>query len=158
MRIERRKNMERLKVLLAVLGGALATFARQYVIIIAFVILAITLDVITGLIKAKVTREKINNKKGETGLWKKAGLLAALALGFLLDYFIPYMLAMLSITLPPNALFGMIFGCYIVLNECISICENLYKCNPGILPTWVLNMLTGAKEEIEKKGVSDSEN
>ena len=45
--------------------------------------------------------------------------------------------------------FGLIFGCYIVFNEGISICENLDKINPHMLPTWVKKLLKGGAEKID---------
>ena len=46
--------------------------------------------------------------------------------------------------------FGLIIGSYIVLNECISICENLYECNPDIIPKWIANLLKNAKGKINE--------
>ena len=63
-----------------------------------------------------------------------------------------YMINNVGIEMPVTALFGMIFGCYIVINECISIAENLYMINPAILPKWIVKMLSAAKEQIDKKG------
>lgn len=143
--------MEKLKWLFAILGGAIASFGKQYSAIIVFVLLAIIIDFITGVTKAKVTGEGLNSKKATEGFWKKFALMVALFFGFFLDYFIPYMLRYLTIDIPEIAIFGMIFGCYIVINEAISIVENLYKINPSILPNWVANLLTSAKEQIDKK-------
>ena len=35
---------------------------------------------------------------------------------------------------------------------CISICENIFKANPSILPKWIVKMLTSAKEQMDRKG------
>ena len=150
--------MEKFKWLFAVIGGAISTFSRQYGIIIMFVAIVICLDVLTGLVKAKATGEAISSKKGTKGFWKKVALFVGLFFGFFLDYFIPFMLGSIGITLPVNgAIFGMIIGCYIVINESISIAENIYLTNPDILPKWILRMLTSAKDQIDNIDKKDGE-
>lgn len=154
--------MEKFKWLFSIVGGAISVFSKQYAMILVFVAIVIVLDVITGLIKAKATGEGINSKKGTRGFYKKLALFVGLFFGFFLDYFIPYMLQTIGVTLEiEGALFGMIIGCYIVINESISIAENLYKTNPDILPKWIVKLLINAKDQIdhkvEDKDVKDNE-
>lgn len=143
--------MEKIKWLLSVIGGALVTFGKQYHAIIMFTLIVIILDFITGTIKAKATGEGLNSKKATIGFWKKIALFVGLSFGFFLDYFIPFMLTYINIDMPQTALFGMVFGCYIVINESLSIAENLYMINPDVLPKWVVKMLTDAKGQIDKE-------
>ena len=150
--------MEKMKWLLSILCGFLSAFTKQYGVIIAFVSCAVVLDGITGIIGSKASGIPITSKKGMVGFWKKMALFAGLFFGFFLDCFIPYALARIHLELPvtgTGAVFGMIIGCYIVINECISICENIYKANPGILPKWIVTMLILAKTQINKE---DEEN
>lgn len=150
--------MEKFKWLFAIVGGAISAFSNQYALIIAFVLLAVVMDVITGLVKAKATGEGLSSEKGHRGFWKKVSLFVALFFGFFLDYFVPFMLSGIGITLPiSGAIFGMIFCCYIVCNECISIVENLYEINPNILPKWVQTMLNSAINQIDTKGDGKNE-
>lgn len=148
--------MEKFKWLFAVVGGVVSTVAHQYGLIIIFVVVAICMDVITGLTKALVTEGFISEKVFVGGA-KKVALFLGLVFGFYLDYFIPFMLGGLGIALPiSGAIFSMLFGCYIVINELISIAENLYDINPEILPKWVKNMLNSAKKQIDSKGDDNS--
>ena len=41
---------------------------------------------------------------------------------------------------------------YIVINESISIFENINAANPGMLPKWIKNLLKGSKQSINKGG------
>lgn len=132
------------------MGGCIATFFEKYYLIVLFVAIAIVMDVITGIVKAKATGEPLSSKKGTEGLWKKVSLLIALCFGFFLDQFLPYCFNTVGITVTNIGIFGVIIGCYIVLNECISICENLYKINPSILPKWVGKLLNTTKEKIDE--------
>ncbi len=143
--------MDWIKILLSSIAGAVATFFSQYGLIIAVVTIAIVIDCVTGLVKAKVIAEGWDSKKATKGFWKKVALLVALVFGMLLDFFIPTALSQIGVTIPFNLPFALVLGCYIVLNECISICENLYKINPEIMPKWIVNLLKIAKKDIDSK-------
>ncbi len=144
--------MEKMKWLSSIICGLLSAFTKQYGMIIAFVSMAVVFDWITGIIGEKAVGHPITSKKGTIGFWKKMALFAGLFFGFFLDYFIPYALTKININLPiTGAVFGMIIGCYIVINECISICENIYKANPTILPQWVVKFLENTRDQIDKE-------
>lgn len=138
------------KWFLSLVLGLWATFTQNYAIILTFVIVAIMLDLITGLIKAKVSGEGWSSKKGSKGFWKKIALLVAFGFGVFLDCFIPYALRIVSVELPFSSPFALIVGVYIILNESISICENLYETNPNSLPKWIKNLLANANDKIDK--------
>ena len=133
----------------AILGGV-ASFFDQYAVIILLVAVAIVFDVITGLIKAKITGT-ISSKKGSSGMWKKIITLLALFFGIFLDYFFPVMLQSgINITLPFKIPFGLIVGVYIIINESISILENFSEC--GIkMPSWVASMFKNAEKQMDEK-------
>lgn len=142
--------MNKVKQIGTIALSALVAFAHRYAAIVVFVALMVILDTVTGLIASVVNGEKLSSERGAIGFWKKMALFAALAFGFLLDYFIPYMLAYVSVDTPFGAVFGIVIGCYIVVNEAISVCENLYRCNNDILPKWVVKLLTESKEQLDK--------
>lgn len=139
-----------LKAAISVIGGIVATAAEQYGILLLFMIAAIVIDVITGLAKAKKSGAGWSSQKGTEGFYKKLSYLIAFAFGILLDCFIPFLLKYISIVLPFNMPFTLIIVCYIVLNECISIAENLYAINPNTLPGWIVNVLTASKQKLEE--------
>lgn len=139
------------KRIISFFSGVITTFFKMYGAIIGLVCVAIVFDTITGIVGSKVTGVQITSKKANQGFWKKVGLLLALFFGIFLDVFIPIALKYLAIVLPFNMPFGLIFGCYIVFNESISICENLDKINPSILPRWVKALLRGGADAIDKE-------
>lgn len=143
--------MDWIKLAFSAVLGALATFFNQYGLIISVVIIAIAIDCVTGLIKAKTAESGWDSQKATKGFWKKIALLIALAFGMLLDLFIPTALDAIGVTIPFNLPFALVIGCYIVLNECISICENLYIINPDIMPKWIVSLLKIAKKDIDNK-------
>lgn len=141
--------------------GTLATLAEQYTILIVLVAAAIVLDVITGLIRCGATGEKLSSEKGTKGFWKKIMLMASLLFAFFLDVSIPTILGVVNVTPPfqKSLLFGSIVGVYIILNESISICENILKANKMALPKWLKKLLQDAKKEVDEKGAGkDADN
>ena len=139
------------KWLISVITGGLAAFFGQYGLFIALVAVAVVLDVITGLIKAKVTGEGLDSGKATKGFWKKIALLVGLLFGIYLDYVVSLLFVKAGLTLDIDLPFALIICCYIVLNEAISICENLYLINPDIMPKWIVKLLKIAKGKIEEK-------
>lgn len=146
--------MEKIKWLVSSLLGLIGVFTKQYGILIVLVAFAVVFDIVTGLIKAKI-QGNVSSKKGTKGMFKKVSILAGLFFGFFLDYAITYICGYVSIDLPFNLPFGMIIGFYIILNESISICENLYVCNPNIMPKWIVRILQTTKEKLEDGGKNE---
>lgn len=140
------------KIVLATGTGLIAKFLDAYAIIFIFVAVAIVMDVITGLIKCRVTGESLSSKKGYIGFWKKIALIVSFFFGIFMDSFIPVILEYVKIDLPFQLPFAMIIGCYIVLNESISIVENILATNSLALPKWVKNFLKESKKKIDDDG------
>lgn len=141
--------MEKIKWFISIVCGLLATFTKQYGVLIALVAVAVVFDFITGVLADKINGKGLDSKTATIGFWKKVALFVGLFFGFFLDWFIPIMLEYISITLPFALPFALVICFYIVLNESISICENLYECNPSILPKWIVKILAVAKSKIE---------
>ncbi|MBO7426647.1 MAG: phage holin family protein [Clostridiales bacterium] len=144
-----------MKITASLISGLAASFWGIYGPIIVCVLVVICMDVISGLIKAKATGQALNSKKGNIGFWKKIALIAALAFGIFLDAFIPIMLGVITLELPFTMPIGTIVGCYIVINESISIIENINAAAPGALPKWIKKLLTGAGKTIDDGGKKD---
>lgn len=137
--------------------GAAATISEQYVILIILVAVAIVFDVISGLIRAAATGEPITSEKGTRGFWKKIALLFSMFFAFFLDLAVPYVLEVVSINIPKMLLLGSIVGVYIILNESISITENILKANRRSVPKWLKKLLSGAKDKIDDMDEKDGE-
>ena len=136
------------KYLTAGITGLASSFWGIYGPVFICVLCAIIMDVITGLIKAKATGTPINSDTGTRGFWRKMALLCALAFGIFLDAFIPIMLGVIALELPFTLPIGTVVGCYIVVNEAISIFENINAAAPQALPAWIKRLLDGSKETI----------
>lgn len=135
--------------------GLVASFWGIYGPVIICVLVAICMDVISGLVAAMASGEKISSKVGWIGFWKKMALILALAFGIFMDSFVPILLGTISLELPFTMPIGTIVGCYIVINEAISIIENINQAAPTALPKWIKKLLEGAGKTIDDGGSGD---
>lgn len=141
-----------LKLSMSVLTGLVASFWGIYGPVIICVLIAICMDVVSGLVAAMASGEKLSSRVGWIGFWKKMALILALAFGIFMDSFIPILLGTISLELPFTMPIGTIVGCYIVINEAISIIENINKASPTALPKWIKKLLEGASKTIDEGG------
>lgn len=144
-----------IKVGIAVVSGLGASFFGAYAPIFLCVVVAICFDVVSGLIKSKVTGVPISSKQGTLGFWRKMALFMALFFGVFLDVFFPVLLGTVDVTLPFKMPIGTVVGCYIVINESISIIENINAAAPNSLPMWIKKLLKGASKTIDEGGQND---
>ena len=140
------------KWVISVIGGAIAAFLGQYGIIVALVATSVIFDVVTGLIRAKATGEGLSSEKAHKGFWRKMSLFAAFFFGIFLDYAATCVILKIGANLGYDMPFAMIIAAYIIINEAISISENLYLTNPDSFPPQIGKWLKVAKKEIEQKG------
>lgn len=143
------------KLIVSLISGLAASFWGIYGPVIVCVLVAICMDVVSGLVASMAAGEKISSQVGWIGFWKKMALILALAFGIFMDSFIPILLGTISLELPFTMPIGTIVGCYIVINEAISIIENINKAAPTALPKWIKKMLEGAGKTIDDGGSSD---
>lgn len=145
------------KIAISLPIGLLASLGQKYGILAALVCSAIMLDLATGIIKGKVTRT-INSSKGWRGFWKKVALLAALAFGLFLDSLEAYLISVHFGGFPGYQVsFTMLIGVYIIVNESISICENLVACGVK-LPRCLMLLLKKTQDQLEEGKPEDKTN
>lgn len=148
-------NHSTFKLAAGLFTGLAASFWGIYGPVIVCVLVAICMDVISGLVASMASGEKISSEVGWKGFWKKMALILALAFGIFMDSFIPILLGTISLELPFTMPIGTIVGCYIVINEAISIIENINKAAPTALPKWIKKLLEGAGKTIDDGGSGD---
>lgn len=134
----------------SVICGAVAAFFGQYGLFFALVAVAVVLDVLTGIVKAKATGEGLSSKKAGKGFWRKMSLFAALLFGIFLDYAAAAVIAHTGVSFGADMPFALIVCAYIIINEAISIAENLYLSNPDSFPKWIADKLKVAKKQVDR--------
>lgn len=142
-----------LQALFAGAIGALAAYFNILLIPIVVLVAVMLIDYITGMAGAAYTGE-INSRVGVIGIVKKVCYLALVAVGIVVDYLITTALVQIGLSIQINYCFGMIVTIWLIINELISILENLGELNvplPHFLVSIVKN-LKGRVEETADKG------
>lgn len=91
-----------------------------------------------------------NSKKGAKGIAKKAGYLAAVAVGMIVDHLLLTASAELDINLPVKAFFGLLVAAWVLLNELLSITENAGRMGAPV-PEWLRKYIAVLRDTIDKK-------
>lgn len=135
------------QILFAGAVGALAAYFNVLLIPLAVLMGAMLIDYITGMAGAACTGE-INSRVGVTGIIKKAGYLALVAVGMVVDYLINSALVNIGINFRIYYCFGMIITIWLIINELISILENLGELKIP-LPKFLVNTIKSLKGRVE---------
>ena len=122
----------------AVLAGSLIDFLlgglNQWLILLCALM---TVDYLTG-VAAAYTQKSLSSARGIAGIFKKAGYIAAVFVGYCLDY--------CALSAGVNASFGLSVTLWLIATELLSLTENLGKLGVP-LPPFLLRALTVFKEE-----------
>jgi len=143
--------------------GALAAYFNVLLIPLVVLVAVMLIDYVTGMAGASYTGQ-LNSRVGVLGILKKAGYIALVAVGMVVDYLITSALVYIGINLQINYCFGMIITIWLIINELISILENLGELNIP-LPGFLVKMIHSLKGKVEDtadgkhfKNTEDKEN
>ena len=145
-------------VIKGVLTAAMATLmAYLGHLVVPIIILAavMLLDYGTGIAKAWVAGN-LSSKVGGIGILKKVGYLVIVAVGMIVDWVIQAGMTELHINYNLEFLFAMIVIIWLILNELISILENVAAIGVPV-PKWLAKMITKLKDHTEEKAGADKE-
>lgn len=136
-------------ILVAGAIGALAAYFN--VLLIPLIVLAIVMliDYVTGMAGASYSG-KLSSRVGIMGILKKAGYFALVAVGMVADYLISSALVEIGIDLKITYCFGMIITVWLIINELISILENLGELDVP-LPGFLVNIIKTLKNKVEEQ-------
>lgn len=132
-----------------------ATFAYFDLLVIPLIVLfAVTIvDYITGIIYA-YTNNCLSSKIGIIGIIKKLGFFIAVSVACVVDWLLKSALTVTGIILPSNFGVAILVCIWLIINDCISILENLK--NLGVpLPVFLENILERIKNDTEQKGKTE---
>lgn len=132
--------------------GALAYFQALLIPLIILVVVVV-IDYITGMANAFITKT-LSSRIGVRGIFKKLGFFVAVGVACVVDWMISSALISTGIALPPNFAFAILVCVWLIINDCISILENLNKIGVP-LPGFLLALLKRLKDTTEKKVKAD---
>ena len=135
-------------VISLIIAGGSAYF--QSIAIPLIVLTAVMLvDYITGMVAA-YTKAELSSRKGLRGIFKKIGYFCLVAVGITTDYIICSALSSIGITNEVTMVFGLIVTIWLIINELISILENLTKLEVPI-PDFLVKVISRLKNSVENK-------
>ena len=116
------------------------------------------IDYITGMLASK--KEAIehpkdpdygwSSRKGALGIIKKVGYMAAIAVAVCLDQIIITGVAQMGFDVPAKGFFGLVVTVWFVLNEMLSILENVGRMGSGV-PPWLARYIAVLRDKIDEE-------
>ena len=149
--------MDKIKIAIigffAVVTSWLGTLAIPVYILVACNVI----DYVTGITSACVRKEQVSSYKGILGIAKKVFMYLLIVVGVFIDLMLQYMFKNLNIPISLPFIVGCIVACWLVLNEMLSILENLSEIGVP-MPPFLMPLVERIKGTVEKKGddVKDS--
>ena len=138
-----------IQTLFATALGALVAYLNVLLIPLVVLVAVMLIDYVTGMAGAAYTGQ-MNSRVGVMGIIKKAGYIALVVVGMAVDYLISYALVNIGISLQITYCFGMIITIWLIINELISILENLGELNIP-LPNFLINTIKSLKGKVEEQ-------
>lgn len=137
-------------ILFAGAVGALAAYLNILAVPLIVLGTVMVVDWFTGMAGASATG-KLSSRVGVIGIIKKLCYLALVVVGGVIDYLINSALVSIGISLQINYCFGMIITVWLIINELISILENLGEMGVP-LPSFLTSMIKTLKSKVEEQG------
>lgn len=143
-----------IKGIITVALASAAIYLEQIGGAIAVLIGVMTLDYLTGMLKAYLT-SSLSSKKGLRGILKKLGYLAVVAAGVVCDWVIGSAMTRVGISYAAPSLAALLVTVWLIVNELISILENLQAIQVP-MPAFLTKLLRRLAVRVEEKGDENS--
>ncbi len=148
------KQMDKPQSWVTVVASAVMEFLGILAIPVFLMVGCNIIDYITGLIASKYRQEQINSYKGMRGIIKKVCMWLLVVVGAMVDVLIKYATQTMGFNIQIPFIIATLVAVWIVVNEIISILENLVDI--GIdLPPFLMPIVKRIKKEVEEVGESE---
>ena len=138
-----------LQALFAAVIGVGAAYLNVLLVPLIVMLVVMVIDYGTGMAQAYVSHT-LNSRIGVTGILKKIGYIIAVTVGVVADYLISSALVNCGINISINCCIGMIVTVWFIINELISILENLSEIGTP-LPKFLVSIVKRLKNTVEAK-------
>ena len=149
--------MEKVKIAVVGFFAVVASWLGTLAIPVYILVACNVIDYVTGITSACVRKEQVSSYKGILGIAKKVFMYLLIVVGVFIDLMLQYMFKNLNIPISLPFIVGCIVACWLVLNEMLSILENLNEIGVP-MPPFLMPLVDRIKGSVEKKGddVKDS--
>lgn len=141
------------KIIISAIMAGLSAYFRVMAIPIILLIVVMIIDYISGLWKAWIKSE-LSSRIGLAGLFKKFGYILVVIVAGVIDWLFSSGLAQIGVDIKVSFYFGLIVTIWFIINECISILENLAIIGvplPGFLTKTVHRLKIVVENKTENK-------
>ena len=139
-----------IKGLVSTIVGALTSVFGILAIPILLLVICNIADYGTGIAASKFRGQEISSYKGIRGITKKVCMWLLIVVGAVMDELIIYSVAQFGFTSPISFVIAAIVAIWLVVNELISILENLNDIGVP-MPDFLKKIVKNFKSQIEMK-------
>jgi len=137
------------KVLFAAVTASLTAYFGKIAIPLFVLLVVMIADYVTGMAKAWITRN-LNSRIGLVGILKKIAYLFAICVGIVVDWVLGVTLSEIGISYNVTFSFGILVVIWLIINELISILENLGSIGVP-LPDFLVKIVSKLKTTVDSK-------
>ena len=141
-------------VIALTLAGAM-TYLRELAVPVIMLAVVMAVDYASGLVRAWVKNE-LSSRVGIVGIVKKICYLLGVMVAIVADWVIADAGAKLGVSFGDFYFFGLLVTIWLILNECISILENIAEIGVP-LPPFLLKLIQKLKKTVEDTGDKETE-
>ena len=129
--------------------GAACAYLGELAVPVIVLSCVMIVDYCSGLAKAWVTGS-ISSRTGVVGILKKVGYLAVVATGMAVDWIVKYGITAMGAKIDIDFIFALPVIIWLVINECISILENVAECGAPV-PEFLMKAIGKIKDKVEEE-------
>lgn len=147
--------MDKLKLLLSAALAGLAAYVGLILVPLALLLIMMIVDFLTGMSNAYIKGE-LSSKVGFHGILKKVGYIGVVIVATVMDWVVYSGLRSVGISIEMSYYLGLIVVIWLIINEAISILENLGEVGVP-LPGFLIKGIKKLQKSIEDKGGNQDE-
>lgn len=137
-----------ISILPAAIIGGLCSYLGALIAPIILVVVMMLLDYATGIASAWV-EGSLSSRTGIIGILKKLGMICMIAVGGAVDFVIASGIAQAGYSVGTTYTFGLMICIWILINECISVLENLAEIGVPV-PGFLIRVIRRLKKTAEQ--------
>ena len=150
------KAMEKAKVMVIAALSALMSWLGILAVPVFLMVGCNVIDYITGIWAAKYRTENVNSYKGIRGIIKKVCMWLLVVIGAWIDILVNYAIACAGVEISLPFVVATIVAVWLVVNEMISILENMIDIGVR-MPPFLLPVVKYIKKQVEEKAAVSGE-
>lgn len=144
-----------LKAFISAILAGLTAYTKVILVPLSLLFVVMLIDYISGMSKAYINGEW-SSKVGFRGIVKKVGYIGVIIVAAVMDWVLYSGLKGVGVDINMSYYLGLIVTIWLLINECISVLENLGEIGVP-LPSFLIRGIKKLQKNIEEKGENNNE-